>query len=684
MPRRVSGQHLDIMFQFKAIKRSYLSSGLAQGVIGGLANFAPLLNDLEYVFQTLSAPRHRSAAAVQDSRIVAPAMAAPSSHPDPDPEAHLQVPGDELKYEIVAEWQRAMSLEAVQDKVCAVCGRDTPPKSIALVNADSIDFSLLCNPELPVHVLPTTYNRAAYHGAILHPKGMTTLHEKGDVHICKACLPELQGGCAQMPKFALANWLYYGHDRVPANVKAAFSGATYSERLLVSRARASKISYKFSKLPGHYLEGSRDMISQGCIKGNVAIHPQDATHLNDVLPPASEVIRDMVCAVFVGEKKPTAETLESLKPVLVRKSRLKSMISFLLENNPWYAREDGFQGFSQRNMDDLFGPGTADVEQGVPCSMQIGHIQLNNAVAGATAGYVPGADDQSLLEDDGTLMEAVGYTESDDALMDFHGLTLKAIAHCMKGGGFIQSQAGSRFVPDFQNPRLLSWLFPHLDPWGIGGFFEPRRRIALTLDQQLSYMLSVHGSPFRHDPDFAFVYYNIRQKRAVFDSIAFRVPASQRDYVTAQMMNVDVPTVEKLIKNFKINPRYQPATEEETAIVRLLTKVNTVSHDLPGSNGYKVMLRNQIRALINYEGTPTLFVTLNPSDRDHPLVRLYAGDEVVVDDVMRGEEYSYWQRMVIAAENPSACARFFDQMMNQFIKVVLRAGTKKSGLFGIA
>ncbi|KAI9070104.1 hypothetical protein FKP32DRAFT_1542567, partial [Trametes sanguinea] len=89
--------------------------------------------------------------------------------------------------------------------------------------------------------------------------------------------------------------------------------------------------------------------SQKCIKGNVAIHPQDSTSLSSVLPPSRDEIHDTICAVFVGENKPTQENIEKLAPMLVRKSRVKTMIDFLIDNNPKYAVSDTFRGYSQAN-----------------------------------------------------------------------------------------------------------------------------------------------------------------------------------------------------------------------------------------------------------------------------------------------------------------------------------------------
>lgn len=146
-----------------------------------------------------------------------------------------------------------------------------------------------------------------------------------------------------MPKYTLANFLYYGHETLPEDVRTAFQESTHVERMLVSWARASRISFRFCDIKGHQLEGTTRGTSQSCIKGNVATHPQDAPHLNAVLPPSSDAIRDTICAVFVGKTKPTSKTIKSLRPVLARKSCVKKMIDFLTESNENYEVSDLFR-----------------------------------------------------------------------------------------------------------------------------------------------------------------------------------------------------------------------------------------------------------------------------------------------------------------------------------------------------
>ncbi|KAI9058555.1 hypothetical protein FKP32DRAFT_1582428, partial [Trametes sanguinea] len=599
---------------------------------------------------------------------------------------HLSIASDDLRHSIIAEWEQVMTTARLQEVVCAVCARRTPPDRVVAIPSSRVPLEVLRNPALPALTLPRSYNFAAYNEAILHPKGLTDLNQQGPMNICQECRGDLfhaQG--PRMPLYALANWLYYGHDALPVAVRDAFQASTQVERMLISRARSSKVSFKFCDLVGHSMHGTDPRTSQGCVKGNVAIHPQDATHLTEVLPPSYDSIRDTICAIFVGRTQPTRDNIRDAKlsPVLVRKSRVRTMIDFLIENNPEYAVSEEFQGYSARNMDALFDESGEPRDEGVLCAMEIGHISGSDAVEGAThPGYVPGPQPGS---DDSLLMENVGYTDSDSSLaVNPRKMTLEAVAHCLQGRSFLKVQAGSRFIPDFENPALLSWLFPHLDPWGIGGFHHrgrPQGR-RLSLEQQLKYLLQVDDSPFRRDPNFAFVYYNIRQKKSVFDSVSFRVSSSQRDRVISELLQLNVKKVDALAKAFRVDPTFKATSPDDVAIMKLMARVSTVSHDLPGSNGYKKALRNQIRGLIYQEGTPTLFITLNPADRDHPLVRLYAGHEIVIEDHLRGEELSQWQRTQLAARNPAACARFFDRMMRNFINVILKPSTGSKGLFG--
>jgi len=76
-------------------------------------------------------------------------------------------------------------------------------------------------------------------------------------------------------------------------------------------------------------------------------------------------------------------------------------------------------------------------------------------------------------------------------------MKLRALEHCRSGGALVQSRQGSEPLSDFENESLLAWLFPHLDPFGIGGFHHPKRIHKLTLDDssRTLYRLMEHPLP---------------------------------------------------------------------------------------------------------------------------------------------------------------------------------------------
>lgn len=597
---------------------------------------------------------------------------------------HLEIASDDLRLSIIDEWQSAFSTASMRRRGCAVCARLCPEANMVHLDPFKVPLHVLRNDELPEYLRPKEYNMAAYDMAILHPPGLTKKNVVGPMIVCQTCTDSLRSHA--MPKFALANWLYYGHSSLPPRVKDAFNRASSFDLMLIARARASNICFRFGSHSDANPDenddngGTNASRSRKGIRGNVMVTPLDAARLNEVLPPDAQTIADTICAVFVGKTTPSRSTIAKLSPVLVRKSRVKTMIEFLLKWNPHYRVVGGFKGFSADNLNRLFGKDDYDKDEAVPCSMGIGHLPLNDAVESATSDYTPRNEYDGGAN--GILMENVGFTTGDDSPVSYRDMKLKALAHCLNGGSFISSRRGSRMIPDFDNPFLMSWLFPHLDPWGIGGFHHPKRRVPLTMDEQLSHLLQVDGGRFEKDPEFAFVYYNIKQKKMISQNVRFRVPQSRYSQIIQDLLDVDVNRIFVLQTLFKADPMYRPVDEQESALIRLLANVSMVGNNIPGSTAYKVSLRNEIRAVINYRGTPTLFVTLNPSDVDHPLVRLNAGHDIDLDDISRGEDLDKWGRMMLAAKNPSACALFFHSMISGFVDIILRARSGGRGLLG--
>ncbi|PPQ65631.1 hypothetical protein CVT26_000573 [Gymnopilus dilepis] len=590
----------------------------------------------------------------------------------------LQPVDSALKLSLIKRWEDATASDKMKIVVCAVCGvRERASKTRSL-NASDVDLTLLRNDDLPEAVRPNSYNFTAYDRAILNPKGLKDKDRPGVMIVCDECSKSLELG--NMPRLALANWLYYGKDCLPQDIKQEFADASIFERMLIARARCNSICCKFRLGSGTDSSSTLRSLRKG-IRGNVIVAPLDAIRLYDVLPPAVSDVRDTMSAVLVADKLPSRSTIEKLAPVLVRKSRIQKLLRFLLNNNPHYHEDTGLT-LSMTNLDAIH-----DAEQtpDVPRSVTIGQLRPEDAYEGVVSDYTPRRADD-FIEESGTqdlMMENVSYTEGDESSQAYQTMKLLALEKCLSGKPFLVSGTGNRAVPDFHNPRILAWLFPHLDPWGIGGFHEPRRKIKLSMKEQLSHLLKSDDTTFEEDPEFSSVFFNVSRKAAVSRSARFQVPQSEQERIITEVRSVSPTNIRVLCKKLEDDPKYKPIEPEEKRIIHLLRGITMTTLSLPGSNGYKKMMRDQIRGLIHAKGSPTLFITINPSDVDHPLVRLFGGEDIDLDDILRGEDMDSWRRKVFAAKKPGACALFFDFMIQNFIRIILGYNSGERGLYGV-
>lgn len=215
--------------------------------------------------------------------------------------------------------------------------------------------------------------------------------------------------------------------------------------------------------------------SQRYNQGNVAVRPQDSLEVRSFLPPSCDQLREAMCVVFTGQKeKPSRETIKWMRPVLVTKSRVRLLIEFLIENNPWYQKSGVV--YSQKNMDALFSPADSSMDCSVPVVLEVCHLPKDNGDENEDIINFDGPQSrgiQSSREDvvDDIALDAVGFTQGDYLSQSREKMKLHVLAHVLDQKRFLLSRTGSEFVAD-NDPGLMSYLFLHLDPWDIGAFYH--------------------------------------------------------------------------------------------------------------------------------------------------------------------------------------------------------------------
>ncbi|KAJ7021407.1 hypothetical protein C8F04DRAFT_972934, partial [Mycena alexandri] len=137
-------------------------------------------------------------------------------------------------------------------------------------------------------------------------------------------------------------------------------------------------------------------------------------------------------------------------------------------------------------------------------------------------------------------------------------------------------------------------------------------------------MLLQHDRSFQQDPNFAYVCWNIIQKKEVNKHVAFRTDASSQASIVHDIEEM-TPILTDLMQKWELNPNAKPSNKAEKKAIRTLDKLKLMAKDLKGSSGYKQCRRNKIRAMMKKMATLALFITLNPADICDPLLGAMGG-----------------------------------------------------------
>jgi hypothetical protein len=363
-----------------------------------------------------------------------------------------------------------------------------------------------------------------------------------------------------------------------------------------------------------------------------------------------------------------------MRPVLVTKSIVKTLIEFLIANNPWY-QQCGVE-YSQSNMDDLFDAQDGDSDIGVPKALEICHLPKDDFVEG------DGVDNpcEVLTPEDidvgDVVLESVGFTKGDHSVASREKMKLHALAYVLDHNCFLMLQAGSQFMSD-NDPGLMSFLFPQLDPWDIGGFHHCGHTVQqhISMEAQLKSLLQQDDSPFVQDSNFAFICWNMIQKKEVSTNTSFRIGASLQKNLAAELRDIG-PMLTNLAEKWTLSTNTKPLSKEEKKAAKILCCLHASTRSLKGSAGYKLCRCNEIHLLMKRFSTPALFVTINLHDITSSLIPCVTGIKIKEWSTMTS-----FARAKVIASHPDAATIVFDLQMQSFIDIILRY-KHGPGIFG--
>ncbi|KAG1871225.1 hypothetical protein DFJ58DRAFT_722653 [Suillus subalutaceus] len=249
------------------------------------------------------------------------------------------------------------------------------------------------------------------------------------------------------------------------------------------------------------------------------------------------------------------------------------------------------------------------------------------------------------LQANGVIDVEASHLSNQDILV--HALSNVGNAACesyaVRHGGFVneyerRNDEGNRSPGDTENPNHLLGTFPHLFPYGMGGF-ETACPCTVSYEAHAKWTMQYADRWFRQDLHFMFQVFGVIQKCQAFTQL------TPRDFLAASQ--------EESRKQLLSDPTVQLLKHHLSAVC---TKV-------VGTDESQTKVRSYIWGMMVMKNPPLLWITINPTDTHDPIAQVFAGEDIDLDqfDANTGPD-STW-RAFIVANDPYTAAKFFRFMV---------------------
>ena len=457
--------------------------------------------------------------------------------------------------------------------------------------------------------------------------------------VCDNCHKNIRKGT--VPCLALANNLWLGE------VPKVLSDLNYVERLLIARIRHNCCFIRVAS------SGLKKMTA------HVIAFESPLPKVYHTLPPPVEDMDDVLAILFTGPSKPTEQDLARL-PLLVRRNHVGKALEWLKLNHVDYKDLN----ISYDNLEKY-------PEDTPPVSLEY-RVEESNKVPEGTSSFDNKVDDGVATGECPFIVHGLTGVQLETKTIDAQ----KAIAlqHWSNKGKALAIGRSPHAESIYDNPGLYPQLFPWLFPYGHGGI----RSASLSDKEHKHHLLMYHDKRFQRDPAFPFVAFSHEQIKASTTGGFLLAETNKFDDIARRLLRVDQEVLSSIADRMSKGELVKPSNQEETDCFQVSRDLDHIGGKVSGSVTSKKYMRNEIWSLIAYEGAPLWYITLSPADVKNPIALYCAGCDVTFKPSIKVSE----ERYRLIASNPVACARFFNFMVEQFIKHVLGVGSDHSGLYG--
>lgn len=558
--------------------------------------------------------------------------------PAPPTKLHLE--------KIVNDWTAELGSNKISESGCMVCGQLSKLSDLTKYeDLKDIDFSIL-DPEKH-NVTPPTKKERLSGSEPIEPLHGPVLDFNCD-SVCHFCVLELRK--LRIPRFALARGFWLG------DIPPVLSRLSFIERLIIAKVRHNK--YLIRVRSGRYK-----------MRANAILYESPVCKVYNKLPPHKNEVDDIIACIFTGPTEPSDDDLKRI-PLLVRRAYVRDALTWLKLNHEDY---DDLE-ISEENI-------SSYLDNQIPVSIlhRKGDEETNkNPESTAVNDHEP---EEGVLDGDCPFVVSGLSAEQLDNVKDLASLkaltmrTLRTDQKVLAIGRSADPEA------TFRNPQLYPKMFPWLFPYGFGGVGNMRgvrRSRDLSPLNWKRKLLMYHDKRFQKDRQFALIAFNHEQiKEAAFGSYLC-TKRSDFDNITRRIMTVDKTVLQTIVTRLHSGDFSGPKNLEEQLCYDLINDLDIVNKMVPGSITSKKYMRNEIWSLIYQRGAPSWFITFAPPDSKSPICLYYADTKTYFEPIQRTDAEKY--RLI--AENPVASARYFDFMVQLFLRHILRADCDEDGLFG--
>jgi hypothetical protein len=546
--------------------------------------------------------------------------------------------GPELKMRIIEDFCKDQAPASLQEAGCAVCGQLVLRRSLVPLKSIKNILHVLEAPGVTrVERKNATEKISEYKGPVI---------DRGCKMVCEKCRQSIRKNV--VPRLALCNNLWIGP------VPNELSELNMVERMLIAKVRHNSCFVRVNYgLPDGY--GMAKMVS------HVVAFESPLPRVYASLPPPLEDMNDVLAIMFTGPSAPREEDYKRrLTPLLVRRSRVVRALDWLILNHPDYEDVD----IDHNNLNQY-------PENEPP--VKIMHKESDtNRILEAKSVFDMHSEEGTASGECPFIVHNLTGEQHDSKLPN--ELKAMAMRRWNNGGKVLGIGREPELQSIYDNPCLYPQMFPWLFPYGLGGVGSSK----LSENEHKKFLLMYHDKRFQRDPNFLFAAFSHAQIKASTTGGFLMSESNKIDEISDRFLSLDQIVLEDILKRLEKGEIVKPSSAEEKDCFRILTDLDHIGGKVNGSITSKKHQRSEIWSLTAYTGVPAWYVTLAPPDSKSPICMYFASGDTSFDVPLRTRD----QRLLLVANNPVASTRFFNFMIQLFIKHVLGVGSDHLGLFG--